>query len=119
MTSGETIHTIKQHSDRVVSLAVSPDGKVLASGGRDDKLFLYDAKTYAVTKTMQCENAVWSLCFVDDGTLLAGVNDSEMIAVDVRTGKATELEGKYGYPSIATQARLEPAITVCMSFARN
>ena len=120
--SGKTIHTIKEHSGGVCggvnSLAVSLDGKVLASGGQDRQLILYDAKTYTVTKKVECANAVRSLCFVDDSTLLAGVRDCEMISVDVRTGEATKLEGKYDTLSIATQAWPEPAITVYMSLAR-
>ena len=100
VTSGETIHTIKEHSDWVLSLALSPNCRLLVSGGGDKKLILYDAETYAVTKTVECKSWVNSICFVDDSTLLAGVEHSEMISVDVRTGEATELEGKYDRPSI-------------------
>ena len=108
--SGETIHTIKEHNGFVSAFEVSPDGKVLVSGGADKKLCLYDAKTYAVTRTVQCEGSVWSLCFVDNGTLLAGVLESEILSVDVHTGEATKYskEGtlfgtkpkKFSYPSI-------------------
>jgi WD40 repeat protein len=36
---------MKGHSKFVTALAISPDGKIIASGGEDSKIFLWDSKT--------------------------------------------------------------------------
>ena len=59
---GNAIHIIKDHSNWVRSLAVSPDGKVLVSGGCDNKLCIYDSDTYKMTTSISCKNWVTSLC---------------------------------------------------------
>ena len=97
------------------SLAVSPDGKVLASGGTDKKLCIYDSDTYEIIASISCEGNVCSLCFLDNSIVLAGVHESGMIAVDVQTGKVIKkYEGKYAYPSVAIRTRPEPPIMVCV-----
>ena len=108
---GNTINIIKEHSDWVLSLAVSPDGKVLASGGFDKKICIYNVDTYEMTASISCDGPVDSLCFVNSDIVLAGVDGSEMIAVDVQTGKVIKkYEGKYAWPSIGIRAGPEPAI---------
>ena len=36
------LHTFEEHADQVWSVAYSPDGKRLVSGGEDGKLNVYD-----------------------------------------------------------------------------
>ena len=68
-----------------------------------------------MTASIKREGQVWSLCFIDNNTLLAGVSWREMIAVDVQTGKVIKrYEGKYAWPSIATRARPKP-VTVSLN----
>ena len=99
-----------------LSLAVSPDGKVLVSGGWDKKVCIYDTDSYAMTASIRCERFVNSLCFVDNSVVLAGINYSEMIAVDVQTGEVIKkYEGEYEYPSIAMRVRPERPIVSSLS----
>ena len=110
---GNAVSIIEDHSHWIRSLALSPDGKVLASGDDDSKLCIYDSDTYKVMVSVYCEGEVRSLCFVNNSIIVAGVHKSEMIAVDVQTGKVIKkYEGKYVWPSITTRSRQEPAIIV-------
>ena len=113
---GNAIHIIKEHSDPVHSLAVSPDGKVFASGGADKKLCIYDSETYKMTASISCEEYVNSLCFIDNSIVLVGVNKSEMIAVDVQTGEVIKkYDGKYLFPSIAIRTNPERPTVVSLT----
>ena len=113
---GNAIHIIEEHSNVVCSLAVSPDGKVLVSGGDDNKLCIYDSDTYEITASVSCEGYVWSLCFIDNSIVLAGVHESEMIAVDVQTGKVIKkYDGEYTWPSIAIRTKPERPSVVSLS----
>ena len=113
---GNAIHIIKEHSSAVYSLAVSPDGKVLVSGGADNKLCIYDSDTYEMMASISCEKAVISLCFINNSIVLAGVHKSGMIAVDVQTGKVIKkYDGEYIWPSIAIRAQPERPIVVSLS----
>ena len=45
MDTGEGIRTIEAHEDRIYSVAFSPDGRYLASSGRDCNIKLWDLET--------------------------------------------------------------------------
>jgi len=78
-------------------------------------LCCYDNDTYRMKASINCEGRVTSLCFVDKCIVLAGVDRSEMMAVDVQIGEViNKYDGKYEFPSIATRARPEPVIMVCV-----
>ena len=99
--SGSMASSIKDHCDVVRSLAVSPDSKILVSGGRDCLICLHDMSTYSLMASINCEGWVWGLCFVDLNIVLASVHDSEMISIDVRTGKVVrKFDGQYEYASL-------------------
>lgn len=38
------IHTLKNHNKKVTSLCISPDSKILVSGGEDGMAFAWDIK---------------------------------------------------------------------------
>ena len=110
-SEGNTINIIEGHSGCVHSLAVSPDGKVSVSGAYKGNLCIYDTDTYELTASINCDGPVYSLCFINSNIVLAGINDSGMIAVDVQTGEVIKkYDGQYKNPSIAIRVRPERPI---------
>ena len=85
--SGKSIEKITKHKDRVLCLALSPDHMLLATGSNDKKLCIFDTAKYKLLHTVECANWVLAIAFADNNTVIAGVNQSQCIAVNVRTGK--------------------------------
>ncbi len=86
--------TLRGHTGMVSAVAVSSDGKLLASGGRDTDVILWDAATAKVKATLQGhKQPISCVAFSPDGTLLAsGSSDTtkqvgEVKLWDVAAGK--------------------------------
>jgi WD40 repeat protein len=76
-----------RHGDKILCLAYSPDGKILAAGGGTDPVRLWDAQT---GKEIRQLKDVWALAlaFSPDGTLLASGGGYKTIRIwDVATGR--------------------------------
>jgi WD40 repeat protein len=68
----ELCKTWNGHTDWVHSLSISPDGKLLASGGADQTIRLWDIETGKESKRVsEHTGAVWSVSFSHDGNFLA------------------------------------------------
>ena len=83
----ELKETITGHSDKVDSVAFSPDGKMLASGSWDETVKVWDVQTGALklTITGHC-NVVDSVAFSPDGkTLAIGCYDKTIKLWDMQT----------------------------------
>jgi serine/threonine protein kinase/WD40 repeat protein len=95
-------HTLRKHTGALRSLAFSPDGKVLASGGADRCIFLWDTTTWEARGPLQGHTGeVASLAFSPDGSTLASVtndNDTCLIRLwDVAEASPAETLGDAGY----------------------
>lgn len=79
--------TLEAHADNVLSLALSRDGKLLATGGADNIVKVWDVATrQAIAKLEGHTNHVLALAFNPDGTQLAsGGADKELKVWDVHT----------------------------------
>lgn len=73
--------------EAVTALALSPDGKVIASAGR--RIYLWNAETRRIVRELAASGRVDRLIFSSDGRLLAaGTNEGELGVWDVASGKA-------------------------------
>jgi serine/threonine protein kinase/uncharacterized protein with WD repeat len=59
------------HASEIYSVAFSPDGKLLASGGWDPVIKLWDVGSWSLRQELRGANVVTSLAFSPDGKLLA------------------------------------------------
>jgi parallel beta-helix repeat protein len=78
--SPEHIRTLAGHTSYVLSVAFSPDGKVLASGSGDTTIKLWDVATGTLLRTLQGHtDFVFSVAFSPDGKILASGSVDETI----------------------------------------
>lgn len=87
--TGKQLACAEHHRDRVMCLAVHPDGKRLASGSEDRSIRLWDGRDLRPGLVLTGHRGdVRSLAFTADGkTLLSGGLDGLLQAWDVETGK--------------------------------
>jgi WD40 repeat protein len=82
-----------RHAGQVTSVAYSPDGRLLATGGYDDTIHLWQASSgkelfrFALPPSQSIRTAL--LAIAPDGAMLAGTNNSEhsIHLWDITTGK--------------------------------
>jgi WD40 repeat protein len=91
LSAQEPKFTLKGHSHDVSSVAFSPDGKTLASGGLDDTIKLWDVATGKEQVTLKTHTAVLSIAYSPDGKMLAsGSNDKTIKLWDMPAVKNTD-----------------------------
>ncbi|MFM6669825.1 MAG: eIF2A-related protein, partial [Dolichospermum sp.] len=85
---GNLLQTLTGHSNRIRSVAYSPDGQTLASGSVDDTIKLWDVKTGNLLQTLSDHSSsVCSVAYSPDGQTLASGSDDKTIKLwDVKTG---------------------------------
>jgi WD40 repeat protein len=80
---------LKKHSAAVNAISFSADGELMATGGDDRTVILWDTATGKARHTLKGHDlTVTSLAFSSDGVLLAsGSGNASVVLWDVRTGK--------------------------------
>jgi WD40 repeat protein len=87
ITEAKPSATLVAHSDNILSLAVSHDGKLLATGGADNVVKVWDLASRRERAKLEGHTGhVLALAFNKDGTWLAtGAADKELKIWDVKT----------------------------------
>jgi WD40 repeat protein len=85
----ELTRKFEGHKDALYALALSPDGKTLATGSYDQKIKLWNVETGAEIKTLSGHNgAIFGLSFRPDGKVLASASADRTVKLwDVASGK--------------------------------
>jgi WD40 repeat protein len=83
VSNGELIAKLQGHTDKVYSVAISPQDGTIASGSKDYTIPLWDDKTGQFIKTLANQGTiVGSLSFNPDGSyLVSGVGEGEVCHV--------------------------------------
>ena len=82
LCQGESLTTWQGHSNIVSAVAVSPDGKTLASASWDETVKLWDLDPGRLIKTLrECPGHLNSVAFSADGRLLAAGSDGGVATV--------------------------------------
>ncbi len=92
VADGTLVRTIQGHKDMLYSLAVSPDGKILATGSYDQQIKLWDTSTGKEIKTLFGHNGcVFGLAFRPDGKILASASGDRTVKLwNVQKGERTD-----------------------------
>ena len=78
--TGDLLRTLRGDQDFVYSVAFSPDGQTLASGGGEGTIKLWNPKTGDLLRTLRGhDREVWSVAFSPYGQTLASCSDDETI----------------------------------------
>lgn len=80
LSEGAATNLGRAHSDGIICIAASPDGRRLATGGSDERVVVWDVKRGSVHCVLQGDfMGICSLAFAPDGqTLFAGCSDQNI-----------------------------------------
>jgi len=92
VTEGKLIRSIDTHRDAIYALAISPDGKTMATGSYDKQIKLWDLESGNELQTLEGHNgAIFGLAFRPDGKILASASSDRTIKLwETSTGKRTD-----------------------------
>ncbi|NEQ36878.1 MAG: hypothetical protein F6K40_11555 [Okeania sp. SIO3I5] len=83
----EVRHTLEKHSEAVKAIAISPDGKILASSSEDGKINLWDVGSGKLLRSIKGYGA---MVFSPDSQQLVSVGEDDMIQLWQIYGEAIE-----------------------------
>jgi len=89
ITSGRPLQTLSDHAERMNRVAWSPDGRIIASGGFEKTIRLWEVETGSYGSALLGHtNAVTGLAFTPDShSLLSGSEDGTLRVWDIPSGQ--------------------------------
>ena len=108
LETGQEVRRLEGHQGLVWSVAVSPDGRRVLSGGNDGAAILWDAKTGAEIRRFREHNTrVGCAAFLPDGRRAVSVGNDRTIRLwDVETGQ--EIRRFHGHTHDITWVAVSP-----------
>ena len=92
-------YQIKEATNTVTAVAISPDGKTLATAGKDKSIRFFDLASGKRTNVIRHVSEVWSLAYSGDGkTLAASDGDKNVVLWDADTLKEKATIGGFETP---------------------
>ena len=84
---GGLLRELTAHRNRPLSLAFSPDGSVLASGGADSRVIVWGAADGERRRTLSANGECRSLRFSPDGEMLLAASGKNILGWEAKTGQ--------------------------------
>lgn len=113
--TGKVLHVLEGHAKKVVAVAVSPDGKTIATGSWDRSVRLWDAETGAAMQVFTGHsNSVNDVIFTADGTAVVSAGyDGDVRVWSLDPSIEPYRFAKVGFPinSIALSSDGETLVT--------
>ena len=100
------LSTFTGNAHGITALALSPEGSILASGGKDGRIHLLDVATRTDMKILRgAESTVTALAFAPDSTiLLSGEENGTVRAWDAHSGEALDIGNTFSRAAIPITA---------------
>lgn len=92
----ELRHTLRGHTEEVYRMALSPNGRTLASPSEDKTVRLWDLEKGKVLKTLEHKDPVACVVWSPNGKMLASGTSDEVYIWDVVTGRKIRIMRGFG-----------------------